>query len=473
MKSLKQRERDLLRAQQVGHVGSYVAYPASGRVELSDELCAILGCAPGEISHDLGISFVHPEDRKRVHATRQQARTGAVPPEVEYRVLRRDGSIRQVYERWEIQRDSRGEPVKILGTVADITVHKQSEAALAEALAEVTHLKERFEAENVYLRGEVRLAHGFDEIVGESPELMECLRLVQRVAPTDSTVLILGETGVGKELIARAIHAWSPRGEGPLVSVNCAALPETLIESELFGHERGAFTGALARRLGRFELASGGTLFLDEIGDLPLHLQGKLLRVLQESEIERVGGSEVIPVDVRVIGSTHRDLERAVETGAFRADLYFRISGFPIRVPPLRERASDIPLLVDHFAHKHAKRLGREIDSISTRMLQHLMAYSWPGNVRELENLVRRILISSSGPVLDLAEPLRPLETPQALALGAKPSSLREVERNHILRVLEQAHWVIEGNRGASALLGIRPSTLRSRMKKLGIARRA
>ena len=472
MKSLKQRERDLVRAQQVGHVGSYVAYPASGRVELSNELCAIVGSAPGEISHDLGISFIHPEDRERVQAIRQQARSGAVPPEAEYRVLRGDGSIRHVHDRWEIERDSRGEPVKMLGTVADITAHEASQAALAEALGEVMRLKERVEAENVYLREEVRLARGFDEIVGESPELMECLRLVQRVAPTDSTVLILGETGTGKELIARAIHAWSPRRKGPLVSVNCAALPETLIESELFGHEKGAFTGALERRRGRFELASGGTLFLDEIGDLPLHLQAKLLRVLQESEIERVGGSGVVPVDVRVIASTHRNLEHAVEREDFRADLYFRISGFPIFVPPLRERASDIPLLASHFAQKHGKRLSREIDSISTRMFRHLMAYPWPGNVRELENLVQRTLITSSGPVLDLAEPLRSMGAPEPVAPRANPASLREAERNHILRLLERTRWVIEGPHGAAALLAIPASTLRSKIKKLGIARR-
>jgi len=347
---------------------------------------------------------------------------------------------------------------------------------LQDALVEVTRLKERVEAENVYLREEVRAAHGFGDLVGESPELVECLRLVERVAPTDSTVLILGETGTGKELIARALHELSPRREGPLVSVNCAALPETLIESELFGHERGAFTGALERRRGRFELASGGTLFLDEIGDLPLPLQGKLLRVLEEGEVERVGGSQTIPVDVRVIGSTHRDLVRAVETGEFRADLYYRIGGFPVRVPPLRERTGDIPRLARHFVEKHSRRLGREVDSISSRTLSKLSAYSWPGNVRELEHVIERGLIAATGPVLDLAEPLEAVPALKALQAEepvADAASLREVERGHITRVLERTNWVVEGRRGAAELLHIPASTLRSRMKRLGIARPA
>jgi transcriptional regulator with GAF, ATPase, and Fis domain len=260
------------------------------------------------------------------------------------------------------------------------------------------------------------------------------------------------------------------------VSVNCAALPETLIESELFGHERGAFTGALERRRGRFELASGGTLFLDEIGDLPLPLQAKLLRVLEEGQVERVGGSEAILVDVRVIGSTHRDLLGAVEAGEFRADLYYRIGGFPIRVPPLRDRAGDIELLAGHFVQKHSRRLGREVDSISARTLGELRAYSWPGNVRELEHVIERGLIAATGPVLDLAEPLEAVPAagaPLAEAPVAGAASLQEVQRNHIAEVLEKTNWVIEGKRGAAELLRIPASTLRSRMKRLGITRPA
>jgi transcriptional regulator with GAF, ATPase, and Fis domain len=293
---------------------------------------------------------------------------------------------------------------------------------------------------------------------------------VSRVAATDATVLISGETGTGKELIARAIHSNSRRAAKPLIKVNCAALPAGLVESELFGHEKGAFTGAIARRIGRFELADGGTLFLDEIGELPLETQAKLLRVLQEHEFERVGGGTAIPFDVRIIAATNRDLIKAVGEKAFREDLYYRLSVFPVPLPPLRERAVDIPLLVRLLVDRLAARVGKRIEGVSQETMRRLSAYRWPGNVRELENVLERAIILATGPILDFAIDGT---HPPVLAAADDPSlsTLEDVERRHLLAVLGQTNWVIEGPRGAARTLGLHPNTLRSRMKKLGIVR--
>lgn len=357
---------------------------------------------------------------------------------------------------------------------ANAVVRMKTQQSLKQALAELRRAKERLEAENVYLREEISSTHGFDELVGESPQLKSCLRQVEQVAGTLTAVLIQGETGTGKELIARAIHERSARSQRALVKVNCAALPANLIESELFGHEKGAFTGAHSRKQGRFDLADGGTLFLDEIGDFPLDLQGKLLRVLQEGEFQRVGGTATIKVNVRLIAATNRNLQDAVDSGEFRADLYYRINTFPIFLPRLAARDGDIAILAEHFARKHAAQLGKDIEAISAEMIAQLNAYGWPGNVRELEGVVQRALISASGPILELPEPL--VNTHRAQVDGMPRVSsmsidLRVAERSHIERVLEQARWKIGGSRGAAAALGIPPSTLRSKMKKLGISR--
>ena len=290
---------------------------------------------------------------------------------------------------------------------------------------------------------------------------------VEQVAATDATVLILGETGTGKELIARAIHNLSPRTNRPLVKVNCAALPANLIESELFGHEKGAFTGAMARKPGRFELADGGTIFLDEIGDLPLALQVKLLRVLQEGEFERIGSTQTLHVDVRVIAATNRDLDKLVEEKNFREDLFYRLNVFPLLLPPLRARGGDMPPLVHHFVEKYSKKLGKEIDTIPQKVMAALQAHDWPGNVRELENIIERALILSRGTTLRLDDAFsnRRNTSPPTTPSG----TLKDVERHHILQVLEQTRWRIEGQRGAAIRLGLNPSTLRSRMRKLGI----
>ncbi len=346
--------------------------------------------------------------------------------------------------------------------------------ALNLALSELRDAKERLEAENIYLRQEISTTHGFDEIRGESSQLRKCLHQVQQVAGTTTSVLIQGETGTGKELIARAIHERSLRKDRPLVKVNCAALPANLIESELFGHEKGAYTGAHSRKRGRFDLAHKGTLFLDEIGDFPLDLQGKLLRVVQEGEFQRLGGTDNIEVDVRLIAATNRDLQRAVDRGEFRADLYYRINTFPIFLPKLIDREGDIPILAEHIVKKQAALLGKEITAISATMMEHLQSYSWPGNVRELESVIQRALISSVGPVLELSESVATLAKAEKVVSGnAKTGSvdLSAAERSHIEEVLGQARWVIGGAEGAAEKLGIPPSTLRSKMKKLGIHR--
>ncbi len=314
-----------------------------------------------------------------------------------------------------------------------------------------------------------------DPLVGDSPAMAHVREQIAQVAATDSTVLIEGETGTGKELVARAIHAQSPRRERALVKLNCAALPRELVESELFGHEKGAFTGALQQRRGRFELADGGTLLLDEVGELPLEAQAKLLRVLQEREFERVGGTRALRVDVRVIAATNRDLQAEVAAGRFRADLYFRLNVFPIRLPPLRERREDIPQLLQHAVARVARRLGREVTGIAPAFVDAARAYDWPGNVRELENLVERALIVSHGGWLDGKAAFA---TPSAVPVTDAPvpdvsSSLQDVERTHIRRVLDAARWTIEGETGAARILGLNPSTLRGRMRKLGIRKPA
>ncbi len=341
------------------------------------------------------------------------------------------------------------------------------EERLAEALAELGRLKERLEAEN-QLSHELSRAEEFEDLVGESAAMRRMFQRVERVARTDVTVMLLGETGTGKELVARAIHARSARRGRALVRVDCAALPATLIESELFGHEKGAFTGALERKLGRFELANGGSIFLDEIGDLAPEVQAKLLRVLQEGEFERVGSTSALRTDVRVIAATNRDLRGAIESGSFRPDLYYRLMVFPIELPPLRQRREDIPFLVSYFVTKHQRRMGRAIARVPTSLLDAFGAYPWPGNVRELENLVERALVVSTDGVLRIEDPL-----PDGFRdVWHSPSErLDDVERDHIRRVLARCGGRVKGPGNAACRLGLKPSTLRSRMKKLGIVR--
>ena len=371
--------------------------------------------------------------------------------------------------------------VKIFAARAAAELKRQrAETELQAALAQVQELQKKLEAENVYLQEEIRKEHNFEEIVGNSPALLDVLRKVETVAPTDSTVLILGETGCGKELIARAIHSRSRRKHRPLVKVNCGAIPTGLVESELFGHMKGAFTGALERRVGRFELADGGTLFLDEVSELPLDTQVKLLRVLQEHEFEPLGSSRTVQVNVRIIAATNRDLNKAVQEGRFRADLFYRLNVLPMTLPALRQRRSDIPLLTSFFVDRFSRQFGKRITGATQDTMQLLSRYEWPGNIRELQNVIERAVVLCSGTVLKLGADLLPIsgdvQPEEQLISGnghsaGASASLEHVEKNHIIDVLEQTGWVIEGARGAAKVLDLHPNTLRSRMKKLGIER--
>jgi PAS domain S-box-containing protein len=338
---------------------------------------------------------------------------------------------------------------------------------LRMALSEIKTMKEKVEAENIYFRQENKIKYQSEKIIGQSDGLKYVLYRAQQVAPADTTILILGETGTRKELIAAAIHNMSPRKEKPLITVNCAALPGNLIESELFGREKGAFTGADSRRMGRFEIANGSTICLDEIGELPLDLQGKLLRVIQHSEFERLGSSQTIKVDVRIVATTNRNLEEEVRQGRFRQDLYYRLNVFPITVPALRQRKDDIPLMVQAFMERYSRKMGKQITNIPKETMKALQDYPWPGNVRELESIIERAVILCPGPVLHLVDKLK-ISSP---AISSAMRTLEDTERNQILKILTETKWRIEGKDGAAAILGIHPSTLRARLHKLEIAR--
>ncbi len=352
-------------------------------------------------------------------------------------------------------------------------VANQVAVAVENALTfdEIEALRDQLHKEKVYLEEEVRSEHNFGEIIGESAPLRRVLKQVEAVAPTDATVLILGETGTGKELIARALHDLSPRRERTFVKLNCAAIPTGLLESELFGHEKGAFTGAIAQKVGRFELAHQGTLFLDEVGDIPPELQPKLLRALQEQEFERLGSTRTVRVDVRLVAATNRDLAQMVADRSFRNDLYYRLNVFPVVLPPLRERREDIPLLARHFIQRFARRMGRRIESIPAAVMDALVRYPWPGNVREMQNILERAVILSPGPSLQIPlGDLQPAATPVPVPT-AEPVTLADAEREHILGVLRETDWVVGGPQGAAARLGVKRSNLQWKMKKLGISR--
>jgi formate hydrogenlyase transcriptional activator len=387
--------------------------------------------------------------------------------EMEYRLRRADGEYRWVLDHGAPRFSSDQEFLGFIGSSIDITERKQSEETLHRTLDELARLKNQLEVENLYLQETLRLEQTSGELVGQSDAIKYVLFTISQVAPTDSTVLIMGETGTGKELVASAIHEGSVRKDRPLIKVNCAALSASLIESELFGHEKGAFTGATARKLGRFELANSGTIFLDEIGELPLLLQAKLLRVIQEGEFERLGGTKTIKVNVRIIAATNRDLKAEVDKGNFRQDLWYRLNVLPITTPPLSQHKEDIPLLVEHFVARYSKKFGKEMNSVSANAMRSLQEHSWPGNVRELGNVIERAVIYSQGPVLQVMDRFE--QVSEELPSGVK--SLEEMERDHITHTLELTGWRIEGSHGAAKVLGLNPSTLRARMNKLQIQR--
>ena len=439
----------------------------SDTVFYSDRFRQILGYSseefPGTI--DSFRSRLHPEDAEAIWAAIERHLQERAAYKVEYRLQTKSGDYLWFLARGQAIWDTGGKAIRMSGWIQDITERKQGELNLKAALSEIKELKEKLEVERAYLQEEIKLEYNYENIIGQSDGLNYVLYKVEQIASSDTTVLVLGETGTGKELVARAIHGLSPRKDRTLVKVNCATLPSNLIESELFGHQKGAFTGAHARQLGRFEVANGATLFLDEIGELPLELQPKLLRVIQDGEFERLGSSDTIKVDVRVIAATNRNLEEEVSKGWFREDLWYRLSIFPITVPPLRERKEDIALLVDFFVDKIAKRLGKSIESIPTSVMNTLQDYQWPGNVRELENVLERAVINSSGPKLRLVDELKKPHTD----LATTQKTLEAVERDHIVRVLEQTNWKVSGKNGAAEILGLNRSTLRARIRKLGI----
>jgi len=428
----------------------------------------LLGLTPDEVPDTWGLSLVAPRDLEEVHGSLAAEQSGQERAAIEIELRRKSDGQSVWVQRW-----SRPEPdgKHTRTMIIDIT---------ARVLAE--REKARLQQQNSYLQEEIKSAHNFEEIVGRSAAIRTVLTQVEQVAATDATVLLLGETGTGKELIARALHGASQRKGRPLIKVNCAALPAGLVESELFGHERGAFTGATEKRLGRFALADGGTIFLDEIGELAPEVQTKLLRVLQERSFEALGSMRTQRVDVRVVAATNRDLERAVADGSFRADLFYRLNVFPIHVPALAERREDIPLLVHYFVARYAAKNGRQIGAVDADTMQRLVAYAWPGNIRELENVIERAVILTRDATLTIgADVLGGSPATRPLSRGDDPASateaaeatrsLADAQRGHILDVLRATNWVIDGDDGAARRLGLKPSTLRNRLKKLGIRR--
>jgi DNA-binding NtrC family response regulator len=442
-----------------------------------------VGIAPGTMPRnaDQLLAMMHPEDAAPYQRRVAHCLATGDPFRIQYRLADGRGGWRWLQARALSIQQQEGRHVRWLHDTLDVTEEKELEAALRQSVEELQDLRTRLQSENQLLRQQAGLQVAEADLIGSSPALGRVLEQVGLVAATASTVLISGETGTGKELVARAIHQRSGRGRGLFVAVNCAALPETLVESELFGHEKGAFTGALARRTGRFEQADGGTLFLDEIGELPLETQAKMLRVLQSGEFERVGGERPLKTDVRVVAASNRDLEQAVREGHFRSDLYHRLAIFPIHLPPLRERPEDIPLLAAYLLTRKARRLGRKIDRLPDDVVDRLMGYDWPGNVRELENVLERAIILSPGTTLRLeaiqlgsSRPARAhvrRETPAEPHHAGEDLTLQTRERAHILRVCETTGWKIKGSDGAARKLGLNPATLYSRMKKLGLQR--
>ena len=417
-------------------------------------------------------ALVHEEDRTAWQAHQEKALGADAPTTLEYRIRTPEGDIRWVEQANNPVRLEGGEPAGTRGSIQDITHRKQAELDLKQAYREIGTLKDQLQAENTYYREKIQSVEGSSKLLGESDPMKYLLFRIRQVAPSETTVLIQGETGTGKELVAEAIHSLGPRKDKVLIKVNCAALPPGLAESELFGHEKGAFTGAQSQRKGRFELADGATLFLDEVGELSPDVQAKLLRVIQDGQFQRVGGTRTLQVDVRVVAATNRDLAKEVAKGNFREDLWYRLNVFPISLPPLRQRKEDIPMLAQAFLERVCHKLGRPRLDVPKSVIQALQSYEWPGNIRELQNLIEQAVLVSEGTTLRLPDLLG-----KGISGGPGPSgpgsqpTLEELERDYIKQVMATTQWKIEGAQGAAAILGLRPSTLRSRMQKLGIER--
>ena len=445
---LRDSEARLNLAAESANAGLWTLEAETGHIWATEKTYELLGLSPSEeLNLDKFLELVHTEDRETVRQAIQEAVRSGHESAVEYRIQRPDGSVRWIASRGRRHAGSDSEPDRLMGVSTDITESK--------------HVELRLQAESEYLKDEIEVEGRFADIIGQSARLKKVLEQIEQVSPTNSNVLIIGETGTGKELVARAIHNLSRRKDRVMVKVDCSSLPSTLIESELFGREKGAYTGALTKQVGRFELANGSTLFLDEIGELPVELQAKLLRVVQEGQFERLGSPRTVSVDVRIIAATNRDLAGRVKEGLFRQDLYFRLNVFPIHVPPLRERQEDIPLLTWRFVRELERRMGKKIESIPRKTMELLQCYPWPGNVRELRNVVEQALIITSGSQLNLRLP-----DPREFTILP---TLKGMERQHILAALEKTNWRIKGTGGAAEQLGLNPSTLYTTMRRLGI----
>jgi PAS domain S-box-containing protein len=471
--ALRRSEGYLEEAQRMTGSGSWAWDVRSGDLFWSQEMSRIFGYEPAKTraTTEQFWGRVHPEDLASVRerAARERSVKEMIDSGGDFRIVLPNGEIRRIHSIAHPVLNEQGEIIEVVGTAVDVTEQHAAQMALQTAFEQIKTLKDQLHNENIALREEIDRSSMFEEIVGESPALQSVLALIVKVAPTDSTVLITGETGTGKELVARAIHKQSQRENRAFISVNCAAIPHSLISSELFGHEKGAFTGATQRRLGRFELAEGGTIFLDEIGELPLDTQMTLLRVLQEREFERVGGSRVIRANVRVIAATNRDLQQSVSLGTFRSDLYYRLHVFPIPLPPLRKRKEDIPLLVEYFINRYATKAGKKIHGINATALERLKSYNWPGNIRELQNVIERSVIVGENENFTVDESWlshRGTESSQTGPLSKMPASQ---ERETIEAALADSQGRVAGPAGAAAKLGIPPSTLDSKIKAFGI----
>jgi len=473
-KALRRSEGYLTEAQRLTRTGSWAWSAATGKaVYWSQEHYRLFGFPPEMgLPTDQGFyQRVHPDDRGWLeHDISQAMLRDRSEYDVEFRILLPEGTVKYIRSIGHPVFDPSGELVEYIGTAMDVTEQRAARTALETAFAEIKTLQEQLYKENIALREEIVQTSMFEEIVGESPALQTVLARVSKVAPTDSTALITGETGTGKELIARAIHKRSQRAPRAFVSVNCAAIPTSLISSELFGHEKGAFTGATQRRLGRFELAEGGTLFLDEVGELPPETQIALLRVLQEREFERVGGNKVIAANVRVIAATNRDLQRLIEEGTFRGDLYYRLNVFPIEMPALRHRKDDIPLLVQYFIDRYSIKTGKKIRNIEKSTLERLQSYSWPGNIRELQNVIERSIVLCESQTFSVDESWLPVDCNDPdRALRVRLRIPASEERKAIEAALAEAQGQVSGPSGAAARLGVPPSTLDSKIRALKI----
>jgi PAS domain S-box-containing protein len=472
---LRRSEWNLLEAERLGHLGGWRLDVVAGTMTCTPELIRLVGVKPGEdlSKPDYWISKIHPDDRQRVHERRQLSLTSKIDYEADYRILLPDGTIKYLHSIGYPVLSETGDLLELIGTAIDTTEQVHARIALENALGEVKLLRDQLYQENLALKEEVAQASMFEEIVGSSEPIRKVLIQVAKVAPTDSTVLILGETGTGKELIARAIHKRSKRAAAPFIRVNCSAIPQSLIASELFGHERGSFTGATERRIGHFEAANRGTLFLDEVGELPIETQLSLLRVLQEHELVRVGSSQPIPIDVRVVAATNRNLEKALADGTFRRDLFFRLNVFPIQIPSLRERADDIPVLVEYLIERYAKKAGKEFNSIRKRTREQLQAYDWPGNIRELQNVIERAVILSDGGTFAIDETWLKRGSP-SLADSSVPLNVKlfDREKEMIEAALRESNGRVSGPSGAAEKLGIPRQTLDSRILNLKIDKR-